>query len=201
MLDSTAITAPVGAMSSSLPRHCMQAAMMPASLTCMANAVTASAIANRPKSAGVSSLASTSPSANEPTFAPKLPSRLHVNPRPALRPILPTCSAFVSPDARSASSDTLKPDLPPERNELAWATRVVHAGTHHVLQDDAGVLHRQQLAGLLVQTLRHPRLHPCGAAAVAGHLLLEAHASVEHVLVEGRLDLLLGLDADHFARL
>ena len=41
---------------------------MPASLTCMANAVTASATANTPKSAGVSSLASTSPSANEPSL-------------------------------------------------------------------------------------------------------------------------------------
>src|SRR5258705_4917441 len=145
-------------MSSSLPRHCMQAAMMPASLTCMANAVTASATANTPKSAGVSSLASTSPIANEPNFVPKVPIRLQVSPRPALRPILVMWSALESPGARSASSDTLKPDLPPERNELAWAACVVHAGADHVFQHDAGILHRQQLAGFLVQSLRYPRL-------------------------------------------
>src|ERR1700739_659152 len=183
MLENNAITAPVGAISSSLPRHCTQAAIMPASLTCIANAVTASAIANTPKSAGESSRARTSPSANEATLVPRVPRMLHVNPRPALRPILSMCSVLVA--LAVASSDPLKPYLPPEWDELAWTAGVVHTGTDDVFQHDAGGLHRHHLAGPLVQALRHTGLNAGGTTAVARHFLLKAHAAIEPVLVEG----------------
>src|SRR4029079_2093556 len=96
-------------------------------------------------------------------------------------------------------SDTLKPDLAPEWNELAWAASVVHASADETLQHDAGTLHGQHPAGLLIQALGHTCLHPRGAAAIAGHLLLEAQTAVEPALVKGCLDLLSGLDADHLA--
>src|SRR5436309_1483953 len=125
--------------------------MMPASLMFMTNAVAASATAYTPKSAGDNNLASTNPIANVHILMPRLPSRLHVSPRPALRPIPSTCSVLESFAARCASSDTLKPDLPPERNELARTAGVIDACADNILQHDAGILHRQHRAGLLVQ--------------------------------------------------
>src|SRR4029079_3619211 len=96
-------------------------------------------------------------------------------------------------------SDTLEPDLAPERSVLAWAVCLIKATTGDALQHDAGTLHGQHPAGLLIQALGHTCLHPRGAAAIAGHLLLEAQTAVEPALVKGCLDLLSGLDADHLA--
>src|SRR5690349_9296814 len=100
-----------------------------------------------------------------------------------------------------SSSDTLEPDLPPEWHELARAVSVASAATDDVVQNDAGILHRQHPAGFLIDALRHACLDTRRAATMKRHFLFEAHTSVQSVFVEGRLYLLLGLDADHFAGL
>src|SRR5262249_36746636 len=95
--------------------------------------------------------------------------------------------------------DTLKPNLAPERQELARTVAVIHTLAHNAIQHDAGVLHRKHASGFLVYTAIDAADDSGGLAAMPCHLLLKTHPAIEPVGVEGLDNLLLGPYADERA--
>jgi len=93
----------------------------------------------------------------------------------------------------------LKPNLPPERQELSRAIRVVYTTTHYTVQHDAGILHPQHPTGFFVDTPIDATEDTRCLAAVSRHLLIKPHASVATVKVKRLQDFLLGFDPNQLA--
>src|ERR1700733_11142481 len=74
--------------------------------------------------------------------------------------------------------DPLEPDLAPVRVDAAGAEPVVVTGADDAVEDDAVRLDLDHLAVLLLDDPVHPAEDASGAAAVAGHLVVEVQAAV-----------------------
>src|SRR4051812_34697018 len=143
--------------------------------------------------------------ANEPILSTRLPMSAHRRPCPAWLPIdesweggspsgitgSTSIAASCTPGSptRRLRLHPFQPDLTPPAHELAWAVGAESPLADDVLEDDAGVLHGEHAAGLLVDAPVGPGLHPRGATTEPGHLGVEAHPAVEQVVVERRHDL------------